>query len=74
MGPRAGLDGCEKSRPTGIRSPDCPARSQWVYRLSYAGSREGMYSLNMYRLFGKKKKPATSMLVILKTEAEDKKR
>ena len=24
-----------KSRPTGIRSPDCPARSQSLYRLSY---------------------------------------
>jgi len=28
VGPRAGLDGCGKSRPpTGIRSPDRPARS-----------------------------------------------
>jgi hypothetical protein len=26
VGPWAGLDGCEKSRPTGIRSPDRPAR------------------------------------------------
>jgi len=25
---RAGLDGCGKSRPTGIRSPDRPARSE----------------------------------------------
>ena len=25
VGPRAGLDGCGKSRPTGIRSPDRPA-------------------------------------------------
>jgi hypothetical protein len=24
VGPRAGLDGCVKSRPTGIRSPDRP--------------------------------------------------
>jgi hypothetical protein len=24
-----------KSRPTGIRSPDCPARRQSLYRLSY---------------------------------------
>ena len=32
MGPRAGLDGCGKSRtPTGIRSPDRPARSEWLY-------------------------------------------
>ena len=38
MGPRAGLDTCGKSRPpTGIRSPDRPARSQSLYRLSYPG-------------------------------------
>ena len=34
MGPRAGLDG-GKSRPTGIRSPDRPTRSQSLYRLSH---------------------------------------
>ena len=34
-GPRAGLDRCGKSRPTGIRSPDLPARSQSLYRLRY---------------------------------------
>ena len=34
VGLRAGLDG-RKYRPTGIRSPDCPARSQSPYRLSY---------------------------------------
>jgi hypothetical protein len=28
VGPRARLDGCGKSRPTGIRSPDRPARSK----------------------------------------------
>ena len=28
VGPRAGLDGYGKSRPTGIRSPDRPARSE----------------------------------------------
>jgi hypothetical protein len=29
VGPRAGLDGCGKSRPpTRIRSPDVPARSE----------------------------------------------
>ena len=39
MGPRAGLDGCGKSRPppTEIRSPNRPARSQSLYRLSYPG-------------------------------------
>ena len=35
MGPRAGLDRCGKSRPTGIRSPHRPPRSQSLYRLSY---------------------------------------
>jgi hypothetical protein len=28
VGPEAGLDRCGKSRPTGIRSPDLPARSE----------------------------------------------
>ena len=28
VGPWAGLDGCGKFRPTGIRSPDCPAGSE----------------------------------------------
>jgi hypothetical protein len=35
VGPMAGLDGCGKSRPTGIRSPDHPARSESLYRLRY---------------------------------------
>ena len=34
-GPRAGLDGCGKSRPIRIRSPDRPDRSESLYRLSY---------------------------------------
>jgi hypothetical protein len=37
VGPRAGLNGCGKSRPIGIRSPDRPARSESLYRLSYPG-------------------------------------
>jgi hypothetical protein len=32
VGPGAGLDKCGKSRPTGIRSPDLPARSESLYR------------------------------------------
>ena len=35
--PRAGLDGCGKSLPTGFRSPDRLARSESLYRLSYPG-------------------------------------
>jgi hypothetical protein len=38
VGPRAGLDRCEKSRPTGIRAPDRPVRSETLYRLSYPGT------------------------------------
>jgi hypothetical protein len=38
MGPGNGLDRCGKSRPTGIRSPDLPARSKSLYRLSYPRS------------------------------------
>jgi hypothetical protein len=37
VSPSVVLDVCEKSRPTGIRSPDRPARSQSLYRLSYPG-------------------------------------
>ena len=41
VGPRVGLDGYVQSRPpTGIRSPDRPARSESLYRLSYPGSTE----------------------------------
>jgi len=35
VGLRAGLDWCGESRPTGIRSPDRPARRQSLYRLRY---------------------------------------
>jgi hypothetical protein len=35
MGPRTGLDCAENLTPTGIRSPDSPARSESLYRLSY---------------------------------------
>jgi hypothetical protein len=37
VGPRAGLDRCGKLAPNGIRSPDRPARSESLYRLSYHG-------------------------------------
>ena len=39
MGHRVGMDGCGKISPppTGIRSPDRPARCEPIYRLSYRG-------------------------------------
>ena len=37
VGPGAGLDGCGKSLPHLIRSPDRAARSESLYRLSYPG-------------------------------------
>jgi hypothetical protein len=37
VGSTAGLDKCGKSPPTGIRSPDRPARSESLYRLIYPG-------------------------------------
>jgi len=37
VGPRAGLEGAENFAPTGIRSPDLPARSESLYRTSYPG-------------------------------------
>jgi len=36
VGLRTGLDWCGKSRPTGIQSPDRPARRQSLYRLRYS--------------------------------------
>jgi hypothetical protein len=37
VSPRAGLEGCEKSRPHRDPIPDGPARSESLYRLSYPG-------------------------------------
>ena len=48
VGPRAGLDGCGKSRPPpGIRSPDRPARRESLYRLSYSGPFVGKGGVNI---------------------------
>jgi hypothetical protein len=46
--PGAGLDRCGKSRTTGIRSPDLPARSESLYRLSYPGSNDTNYRRRIY--------------------------
>jgi len=35
VGPRASLDWCGKSRPSGIQFPDRPARKQSLYGLRY---------------------------------------
>jgi hypothetical protein len=43
VGPRAGLDGCGKCRPTGIWSPDRPARSDSLYQLSYSCPNRASY-------------------------------
>ena len=50
MDPRFGLDGCGKfRRPTGIRSPDRPARSESLYRMRYPGPPQILLgSVNMY--------------------------
>jgi len=37
VGSKAGLDGCGKLCPTGIRSPDRSARSKSLDRLRYPG-------------------------------------
>jgi hypothetical protein len=43
VGPRAVLEGCRKSTPTGIQSPDRPALSDPLYRLSYPGCEVPQY-------------------------------
>jgi len=47
VGPRAGLEGCEKLHPTGER----PARSQSLHRLRYPDPLISYISYNKYRLF-----------------------
>ena len=42
VGLRAGVDWCGKSRPTGIRSPDRPARRLSLYRLSYRAHKQNL--------------------------------
>jgi hypothetical protein len=45
VGPKAGLDRCGKSR---LRSPDRPARSESLYRLSYPGPQVGNRNSQIY--------------------------
>ena len=47
LGLRAGLDWCRKSRSTGIRSTDRPARRQSRYRLSYRAHSFASYVYNI---------------------------
>ena len=54
VGLRAGLDGCGKSRPKGIRSPDRPARSESPCRLSYPPEHSGFET---WQLFGQLRSP-----------------
>ena len=47
MGLRAGLDKCGKSGPpTGIRSPDRPARRHSLYRTRYPADNENLGKLS----------------------------
>jgi hypothetical protein len=51
VGPRAGLDGCGKSRPPsppGIRFQDRSARCESLYRLSYSGPRYNIKRKKFY--------------------------
>jgi hypothetical protein len=50
VGPTAALNGCGKSRPTGIRFPDRRARSESLYRLNYRGYVVGFTITKHYSL------------------------
>jgi len=45
VGLKTGLDWCGKSHPTGIRSPERPARRQSLYRLRYPAHPKHNYIL-----------------------------
>jgi hypothetical protein len=53
VGTRAGLDGAVNLTHTGIPSPDSPARSQSLYRLSYPGPSDSKISSRVPRKFRK---------------------
>jgi hypothetical protein len=47
-GPRPVWTGAENLAPTGIRSPDCPARRQSLYRLCYPAHTYGKYRYKFF--------------------------
>jgi hypothetical protein len=49
VGPRAGLDRCGKSRPTGIRSPDRPARSSVAIPIELPGPSSFLVLFHFYQ-------------------------
>jgi hypothetical protein len=65
VGSRAGLDRCGKSRPTGIRPSDSPARSQSLYRLSYRARRSVFKIQKLNTTFQKAKPPPETVLIRL---------
>jgi len=54
MGPGPVWTGAENLVPTGIRSPDRPARSESLYRLSYPGPGSVLISDNKWQYDGLK--------------------
>jgi hypothetical protein len=76
VGPGASLDRCGKSRPTGIRSPDLPARNELLYRIRYPGSSlsVGLFILPIFsecvRIFILPTFPKFVMIFILPTLSE----
>jgi hypothetical protein len=58
VGLGAGLDKCGKSRPTGIRSPELPVRSETLYGLGCPGS------LPMYRTVSKLRYTPLQLFVV----------
>jgi hypothetical protein len=52
VGRRTCLEGAEDLAPTGIRSPDRPARSESLYWLSYPGTDDELYNLLAFTFSG----------------------
>jgi len=68
VGLRAGLDRCGKSRPTGIRSPDRPARRQSLYRLRYRINKK--YILKFNKRLEEKAVPDSSIGITIDCELD----